>query len=242
MATSATTASVATQQGEVQIELNQSAVIVVDMQNDFGHPDGMFGRAGVDISGMQAAVAPTAAVLAAARQAGLMVVYLKMAYRADLSDAGVPGGPIRVKQAPMGIGEQIPAPDGTTGRLMIRDTWNTDIVDGLTPEPGEAVIYKHRFSGFYETALHELLQRWHIKYLVFTGGTTSVCVESTMRDAAFRDYYCLLLEDCTAEPIGQTNHDASLNLLGRVFGWTCHSEALLAALKQPAAAPALEPR
>jgi nicotinamidase-related amidase len=58
-----------------------------------------------------------------------------------------------------------------------------------------------------------------------------------MRDAAFRDYYCLLLEDCTAEPIGQSNHDASLNVLGRVFGWTCRSEDLLAALKQPAAAP-----
>jgi ureidoacrylate peracid hydrolase len=236
MITPATTASVPTRQGEVHIEPTRTAVIVVDMQNDFGHPDGMFARAGVDISGIQAVVAPTAAVLAAARRAGVKVVYLKMAYRADLSDAGAPGGPIRTKQAPMGIGEQIPAPDGTTGRILIRDTWNTDIIDELTPEAGEAVIYKHRFSGFYETGLHELLQRSDIKYLVFTGGTTSVCVESTMRDAAFRDYYCLLLEDCTAEPIGQTNHDASLNVLSRVFGWVCRSEDLLAGLRQPAAA------
>jgi ureidoacrylate peracid hydrolase len=237
MITSATTAIVATQQGQVQIEPDRTAVIVVDMQNDFGHPDGMFARAGVDISGMQAAVQPTAAVLAAARRAGVKIVYLKMAYRADLSDAGAPGGPIRAKQAPMGIGEQIAAPDGTAGRILIRDTWNTDIVDELTPEAGEAVIYKHRFSGFYETGLHELLQRSDIKYLVFTGGTTSVCVESTMRDAFYRDYHCLLLDDCTAEPIAQTNHDASLTLLGRVFGWTCRSEDLLAALKQPATAP-----
>jgi ureidoacrylate peracid hydrolase len=185
---------------------------------------------------MRAAIAPTAAVLAAARRAGIKVVYLKMAYRADLSDAGAPGGPNRTKQAPMGIGQPIAAPDGTTGRILIRDTWNTDIVDQLTPEAGEAVIYKHRFSGFYETELHELLQRANIKHLVFTGGTTSVCVESTMRDAFYRDYHCLLLEDCTAEPIGQHNHDASLHLLGRVFGWTCRSEDLLAAIKQPAAA------
>jgi ureidoacrylate peracid hydrolase len=205
MVTSATIVSVATQQEEVQIEPNRTAVIVVDMQNDFGHPDGMFARAGVDISGIQAAAAPTAAVLAAARPAGVKVVYLKMAYRADLSDAGAPGGPNRVEE--------------------------------LTPEASDAVIYKHRFSGFYETGLHELLQGSNIKYLIFTGGTTSVCVESTVRDAFYRDYYCLLLEDCTAEPIGQTNHDASLHLLGRVFGWTCHSEDLLAALKQPAAAP-----
>jgi ureidoacrylate peracid hydrolase len=197
----------------------------------------MFARARANISGIQAVVAPTAAVLAAARRAGVKIVYLKMAYHADLSDAGAPGGPIRIKQAPMGIGEQIPAPDGTTGRILIRDTWNTDIVDELTPEAGEAVIYKHRFGGFYETELHEHLQRSDIKYLVFTGGTTSVCVESTMRDATFRDYYCLLLDDCTAEPIAQTNHDASLNVLGRVFGWTCRSEDLLAALKQPATTP-----
>ena len=213
MVTSATTASVATQQGEVQIELNQTAVIVVDMQNDFGHPNGMFGRAGVDISGIQAAVAPTAAVLAAARQAGATVVYLKMAYRADLSDAGAPGGPIRVKQAPMGIGEPIAAPDGTTGRLMIRDTWNTDIVDGLTPEPGEAVIYKHRFSGFYETELHELLQRSNIKYLVFTGGTTSVCVESTMRTGYENGYQVITLNDCTAA----TSHEEHDNALAYDF-------------------------
>ena len=58
-----------------------------------------------------------------------------------------------------------------------------------------------------------------------------------MRDAFYRDYYCLLLEDCMAEPIAQTNHDASLNVLGRVFGWTCRSEDLIGALKEPATAP-----
>jgi ureidoacrylate peracid hydrolase len=136
----------------------------------------------------------------------------------------------------MGIGEPIAAPNGTTGRILIRDTWNTDIVDELTPQAGDAVIYKHRFSGFHETGLHELLQQSGIRYLVLAGCTTSVCVESTMRDAFYRDYYCLLLKDCTAEPIGQSNHDASLHLLGRVFGWTCRSEELLAALKQPATA------
>ena len=237
MVTPAATASVATQQGQVQIELTRTAVIVVDMQNDFGHPQGLFARGGVDISGIRAAIAPTAAVLAAARRAGVAVVYLKFAYRADLSDWGAPDGPNRVKQAPMGIGEQITAPDGTTGRISIRDTWNTDIVDELTPEAGDTVIYKHRFSGFYETDLHELLQRSNIKYLVFTGCTTSVCIESTMRDAFYRDYHCLLLEDCTAEPIAQSNHDASLHLLGRVFGWISRSEDLLTALKQPATAP-----
>jgi ureidoacrylate peracid hydrolase len=72
------------------IDPRRSAVIVVDMQNDFGAEGGMFARAGIDISGIQAAVSLTARVLAAARPAGMQVVYLKMAFRPDLSDAGVP--------------------------------------------------------------------------------------------------------------------------------------------------------
>ena len=84
---------------------------------------------------------------------------------------------------------------------MIRDTWNTDIVTELTPNRGDTVLYKHRFSGFFETELHAILKRSGIKYLIVTGCTTSICVESTVRDAMFRDYSCVLLKDCAGEPI-----------------------------------------
>lgn len=73
----------------------------------------------------------------------------------------------------------------------------------LAPEPAEIVVSKHRFSGFYGTDLEMILRGLGIEYLVFTGCTTSVCVESTMRDAMFRDFRCMLLADCTAEPIGE---------------------------------------
>jgi ureidoacrylate peracid hydrolase len=123
-----------------------------------------------------------------------------------------------------------------TGRVLIRDTWNTDILDELAPEADDTIVYKHRFSGFYETELHDLLQSFDVKYLIFTGCTTSVCVESTIRDAMFRDYHCLLLEDCTAEPIGdgtpRSNHDASVLLLQVFFGWVSQSSELLAALER----------
>ena len=75
----------------------QSAVIVVDMQNDFGSEGGMFAMAGIDISGIRKAIAPTARVLAAARRAGISVVYLKMAFRPDLSDLGAPDSVNRVR-------------------------------------------------------------------------------------------------------------------------------------------------
>src|SRR5213080_3044487 len=202
------------------------------MQNDFGTPGGMFDRAGVDISGIRAAVEPTARVLAAARRAGVKVVYLKMGFQSDLSDAGAEDSPNRRRHLAFGVGESMPAPNGTTGRFLIRDTWNTDIVDELSPEADDIVLYKHRFSGFYETELHDTLQTLGITYLIFTGCTTSVCVESTVRDAMFRDYQCVVLEDCTAEPIGagtpRTNHEASLLLFNVSFGWVAKSSEFLA--------------
>jgi ureidoacrylate peracid hydrolase len=101
---------------------------------------------------------------------------------------------------------------------------------------GDIVLYKHRFSGFYETDLNNVLKSRSIKSLIFTGCTTSVCVESTIRDAMFRDYTCLLLTDCTAEPIGyglaRSNHDASLLVTQVLFGWVSDSAAFITSLEE----------
>lgn len=209
--------------GPVAIDPAQTAMIVVDMQNDFGSPGGMFDRAGIDISGIRKVVAPTMRALAAARKADMPIVYLKMGYHPDLSDLGTPDAPNRVLHINvMHVGETMTAPDGREGRILVRDTWGTDIVDELTPEPGDAVIYKTRYSGFYRTDLDELLRNAGITHLIVTGCTTSVCVESTIRDAFFRDYQCVLLTDCTAEPIGaneaRSNHDASIGVIELMFG------------------------
>ena len=213
-----------------------SAVIVVDMQNDFGAEGGMFALAGIDISGIRAAIAPTARTLQAARRAGMTVIYLKMGLRSDLSDAGAPDGPTWLKHLRLRVGEPATAPDGTASRILIRDTWNTDIVPELAPESGDLVLYKHRFSGFYETELHALLRSRSIKNLIFTGCTTSVCVESTIRDAMFRDYICLLLADCSAEPLGaefsRSNHEASLLVIQALLGWVSESAALISAIQE----------
>jgi ureidoacrylate peracid hydrolase len=218
----------------ISIDPATAAVIVVDMQNDFGSKDGMFDRAGIDISGIQTAIAPTARVLAAARRAGMAIVYLKMGYRPDLSDLGAPDAPNRVRHLHMlGVGQTIKTPDGKDARVLIRDTWGTDIVDALRPEADDIIMYKHRFSGFFETDLDEVLKNAGVKHLVFTGCTTSVCVESTMRDAFFRDYHSVLLTDCTSEPIGKdaprSNHDASILVMEILFGWISNSQQFLEA-------------
>jgi ureidoacrylate peracid hydrolase len=207
-----------------------AAVVVVDMQNDFGARGGMFDLAGIDIAGIEAIVAPTAAVLAAARAQSMPIVYLKMGFMPDLSDTGRPAGPTWIKHVPLRAGEATTAPDGSASRILIRDTWNTEIVTPLSPHDGDLVVWKHRFSGFFETDLDQLLKQRAIDTLVFTGATTSVCVESTLRDAVFRDYRCLLLEDCVAEPIAanaaRSNHAASLTVVEVLFGWVSDSEAL----------------
>ncbi|HET9419126.1 MAG TPA: cysteine hydrolase [Chthoniobacterales bacterium] len=218
----------------IAIDPARTAVIVVDMENDFAAKDGMFDRAGADISGAQKAIAPTAKALAAARQAGLKIVYLKMGYHADLSDLGASDSVNRTRHLKFGVGQTIRSPDGRESRILIRDTWDTDIVPELKPQPGDVVMYKTRFSGFYQTDLDATLKKFGIKYLIVTGVTTSICVESTVRDAMFRDYLCVLLSDCMSEPIGhdlpRTNHEASLLNTEVLLGWVSDSEGFIKAL------------
>ncbi len=99
----------------------------------------------------------------------------------------------------------------------------------------DVVLYKTRFSGFFQTDLHERLQALGVKYLIVTGCTTSICVESTVRDAMFRDYLCVLLEDCMNEPIGQglsrSNHEASLLSTEVLLGWIAGSKDFEEALQ-----------
>ena len=211
----------------IQIDTAKTVVIVVDMQNDFATEGGLFDHAGVDIAGAKNAIPHIQSTLATARGADIPIIYLKMGFQPDLSDLGAEDSVNRVRHLHFGAGQTAQAPDGRTGRFLIRDTWNTDIVPELEPEPKDLVIYKTRFSGFYETELDATLKKMGAKYLIFTGVTTCICVDSTVRDAMFRDYLCVLLSDCMSEPIGhelsRSNHDAALLTLQTLFGWVSDS-------------------
>jgi ureidoacrylate peracid hydrolase len=216
-------------------DLSSAVVVVVDMQNDFGSTGGMFDLAGIDIAPIQAIVQPIHDVLVAARRAGVPIVYLKMGFQPDLSDAE-PDSPTWLKHVPLRAGADVTAPDGSASRILVRDTWNTDIVDELRPEPGDTVVYKHRYSGFYGTELEAILRDKKATTLIVVGATTSVCVDSTVRDAMFRDFHCIVLEDCTAEPIGaslaRSNHEATLLTLELLFANVTNSGSLTSALSR----------
>jgi ureidoacrylate peracid hydrolase len=218
----------------VRIETGRAAVLVIDMQNDFGTRGGMFDRAGIDINPIQRAIDPTVRVVDAARAAGLLVAYIVMQFRPDLSDAGAPDSPNRIKHAALGLGAEVPAPDGRAGRILVEGTWNTEILPALAPRPGDLVVSKNYYSGFFETRLDSLLRARDVRHLIVTGCTTSICVESTVRDAMFRGYHCVVLEDCTGEPIGaglpRSNHEASLLNIQLLFGWVSDAGRFVEAL------------
>jgi ureidoacrylate peracid hydrolase len=228
----------------ITLDLQETAVLVSDMQNDFSTKGGLFDRAGIDLSGIHATVAPIARVLVSARSAGVPVVYIKYGHRPDLSDLYRPGSLLRERWLGCGVGQSAQSPDGQGGRIAILGTWNTEIIEELKPEPGDIVVHKHHYSAFHETELDAVLRGLGIKYLIVTGCTTSVCVESTIRDAHSRDYACILLDDCTAEPSGQgatgyvgapepggapgrgSNYEATLFLVQAVFGWVSDSTSV----------------
>ena len=204
------------------------------MQNDFGAKGGMFDRAGIDLSSIRATIEPTARVLAGARSCGIPVVYVQEALSPDLSDIGAEHSPFGRMSKRLGIGQSVVSPSGQQSRIHIEGYWNTEIIPELLPREGEPVITKRRWSAFYNTELDARSTSLGAHFLIVTGCTTYVCVESTIRNAAMRDYACVLPADCTAQPAARgmpSTHVASLQTIARSFGGVTTSEKVLSAIR-----------
>ena len=178
----------------VRIDLTRTAVVVVDMKNAFASKGGMFDLVGQDISGAKGVIENNKKIITAARTAGIKVIYLNMTYSADMSDSGGPGSPNWHKEFGLVAMNNNPK---YKGKFLIRGTWDAAVVDDLKPQAGDIVIPKLRYSGFRGTSLHVVLKTYNMKYLVFTGIATNVCVESTLRDGYFHDYWPIFVSDGT---------------------------------------------
>jgi ureidoacrylate peracid hydrolase len=211
----------------LDVDLNKSAVVVVDMQNAFASKNGMLDIAGADLSGAPGVVRVIGQVLSAARSHGMPVVYLQMGYKADLSDSGGPQTPNWHKE--LGIRMMNCRPE-LKGKLVTEGTWDFAIVDELAPQPGDIVIVKKRYSGFARTSLDSELQARGIRYLFFTGIATNVCVESTLRDAFFLDYWPILITDATMAAGPPAMQEASLFNIESYFGWTIPSDVFVSGI------------
>ena len=220
----------------IDIDVAETAVVVVDMQNSFVSPGGMFDLAGIDISGAPGAVAATGRLLAASRAAGVRVVYLRMTYDAVLRAGGGPASPNYHKELALVMMRERPELAGT---LLIEGTWDWQIVDALAPEPGDVVVDKTRYSGFCRTDLAELLRSDGIRNLLFTGVATNVCVESTARDAYFEEFWPILVADAMNHSGPNFNRQATEWNFAHVFGWLTTADAVIDALANAARPPAV---
>ena len=224
--------SIPAQPEPLALDPAKTAVIVVDMQNAFASKGGYLDLFGVDITGAPAVIRHINRVLAASRPAGMQVVFLQMGWGHDLCDAGGPNSPNLHKANALRLMRQRPE---LAGKLMIKGTWDYALVDDLKPEPQDLIVHKPRYSGFYGTILDMLLRERGIRNLVFTGVATNVCVESTLRDAFFLEYFPLLVTD-TAMPSGPPSvHEATIFNVQRFFGWVTTTDEYVGALQGAAA-------
>ena len=214
--------------GPVEVDLTKSAVVVVDMQNAFASEGGMLDIAGRDISGAPSVVRSIKSILDAARRAGVLIVYVQMGYKPDLSNSGGPNSPNWHKELAMHLMNCRPE---LKGRLLTEGTWDFAIVEELQPQPGDLVVLKTRYSGFVGTTLDSQLRTRAIRYLFFAGIATNVCVESTLRDAYFQDYWPILIAD-GAMPAGPPSlHEGTLYNVENFFGWTITTDEILKTLR-----------
>lgn len=213
----------------LEIDPKRTALVIVDMQNAFVEKGGMFDLAGMDISGAQSVVGSIRGILDVARPAGLKVVYLQIGYRPDLQDSGGPSSPNWHKELALVLMRERPE---LAGKLLVHGTWDFAIVDELKPEPGDVVIPKSRYSGFAGTPLDSVLRTGEIRHLIFTGIATNVCVESTLRDAFFLEYWPILVSDATMQAGPPSQQTATVFNVETFFGWVTTSHDLIACLRQ----------
>ncbi len=203
----------------------RTALVVIDMQRDFVEPGGFGASLGNDVTQLHASIRPIAALLAAWRSRGWPVLHTRECHRPDLSDC--PPAKRERGDPALRIGES-----GPMGRLLIAGEPGADIVPALAPAPGEWVVDKPGKGMFWATGLHERLQAAGVTHLVFTGVTTEVCVQTSMREANDRGYDCLIVEDATDSYFPEFKAAALAMIVaqGAIVGWKTVSARLLAAI------------
>ena len=219
----------------IVIDLNKTALIVIDMQNEFCSPAGWLASMGADVGPARKPIGPIKSVSTALRARGIPVIWVNWGLRPDRLNLSP--GTLHTFN-PTGCGSGLCDPigsggaDGTPGshRILQKDSWGAAIVGELEPPPGDVYVDKQRISGFWDTPLDSILRNLVIRTLLVCGINADQCVYSTLIDANFHGYDTVLLEDGVATTSPDFCLEATLYNVRFAFGFTVTSSSVLGAL------------
>ncbi len=200
----------------LRLAADQTAIVVIDMQNAYASPGGYVDLAGFDIAGAAGTIGQIAKVLETGRAAGVQIVYLQNGWDPAYVEAGGPGSPNWHKSNAL---KTMRARPELEGQLLAKGGWDYALVDALAPQDGDLVLAKTRYSAFFNSQLDSTLRSRGIRNLVFVGIATNVCVESTLRDGFHLEYFGVMLEDATHHLGPDFIQAASVYNVEKFFGW-----------------------
>ncbi|ETR93758.1 pyrimidine utilization protein B [Acinetobacter lactucae] len=208
----------------IQLAAEQTALVVIDMQNAYTSLGGYLDLAGFDVSKTKPVVENIKKAIDAAHSAGIQVIYFQNGWDKDYVEAGGLGSPNFHKSNALKTMRKQPE---LQGQLLAKGGWDFALIDELQPLPQDIILEKPRYSGFFNTALDSILRARGIRNLVFVGIATNVCVESTLRDGFFLEYFGVALKDACYQAGPQEAHDAALYNIKTFFGWVSDTNSFI---------------
>jgi len=217
---------------QLTLDLARTVLVVVDMQNDFCHPDGWLAGIGVDITPARAPIPTLAALTGTLRRHDVPIIWLNWGNRPDR--ANLPPNVLHVYD-PAARGRGIGSPLPANGAPVLQaGSWAAAVVDELTPAEGDIRVDKYRMSGFFDTPLDSVLRGLRVDTVLFGGVNADQCVLATLTDAACLGYDVVLLEDAAGTTSPEFCLAATLYNVRQCFGFTATGADLIAALPTPA--------
>ncbi len=213
----------------IDVKLEETALIVIDMQKDFLRHGGYGESLGNDVDLLARTIAPIQKIIRAFRERAMLIIHTREGHLPDLSDCPA----TKLTRWPEGrrIGDQ-----GPMGRILIRGEEGHGIIDEVAPLPDELVIDKPGKNAFYKTDLEAVLKERGIINLLVAGVTTDVCCSTTVSGANDRGFNAIVLADCMAA-YDEDRHRSALEIIkaqGGIFGWVTDSQKVLQALSKAA--------
>jgi nicotinamidase-related amidase len=213
----------------LRIDINKTACLVIDMQNDFCHPDGWLAHIGVDVTPARAPIRPLQTLLPQLRAAAVPILWVNWGNRPDLLNISAAARHV-YNPTGEGVGLADPLPK-SQAPVLTKGSWAAAVIDELEPHSDDIRVDKYRMSGFWDTPLDSILRNLGRSTLLFAGVNIDQCVMATLQDANFLGYDCILLRDCSATTSPEFCFKATVYNVNQCFGFVADSPALLTGLQ-----------